>query len=117
MTELAGDLVPLIIASAVLPLQTVLALVLARSSLRAAYAWVAGMLVVRFAQGIVFGFILAPTETRAGSGPRYVLGAVLLVLSLARTSIRGSRLTGNASRSTSAIRTRTSGCSTSNARR
>ncbi|MGB6191886.1 MAG: hypothetical protein WBF42_05425 [Terracidiphilus sp.] len=51
MLEVWVNLAPLILASAVLPLQTILTLQLARSSTAAACAWVAGMTAVRLIQG------------------------------------------------------------------
>ncbi len=82
MFALWSELTPLILVSAALPLQTVVTLALVRSSLRAAYAWVAGMVMVRMLQGLLFGVVLAPGEADLNSEPRYFLGALLLVLSL-----------------------------------
>lgn len=75
------NLAPLVLASAALPLQTIVTLLLARSSIRSAYSWVAGMTVVRLLQGFLFGFVLEEVE-REAQGPKYFLGALLLVLAL-----------------------------------
>ena len=83
MLELWGNLAPLIIVSAALPLQTILTLQLVRSSTRAAFAWVAGMTTVRLLQGILFGIVFAASEERAGpDSPRFVLAGLLLILAL-----------------------------------
>ena len=77
------ELAPLVLVSAVLPLQTIVTLALVRSSFRAALAWVAGMTVVRLMQGVLFGVILASSEAVPRSnGARPVLGTLLLVLAL-----------------------------------
>ncbi|MGH9869340.1 MAG: GAP family protein [Candidatus Polarisedimenticolia bacterium] len=76
------DLAPLILVSAALPLQTLVTLLLARSSIRSAWAWVAGMTAVRLLQGVLFGAILEPIEAQSQSGPRLLAGTVLLVSSL-----------------------------------
>jgi hypothetical protein len=82
MAELWENLWPLILASAAMPVQSVVALALVRSSLRSAYAWVAGMIAVRLLQGVLFGIVLAPLESGPDSGPQYFLGTLLLVLAL-----------------------------------
>jgi hypothetical protein len=83
MLELWGNLAPLIIVSAVLPLQTIVTLQLVRSSTRAAFAWVAGMTTVRLTQGFLFGVVFAASEERAGpDSPRFVLAGLLLILAL-----------------------------------
>ena len=81
MIKLWSTLLPLILASAALPAQTILTLVLARSSIRSAFAWVAGMTAVRLMQGVLFGFVLAAGEKQEGPGsPRYFVGVMLLLL-------------------------------------
>ncbi len=83
MLELWGNLAPLIIVSAALPLQTIITLQLVRSSTRAAFAWVAGMTTIRLVQGFLFGIVFAATEERAGTdSPRFVLAGLLLILAL-----------------------------------
>ena len=84
MVELWGTLVPLIIGSALVPVQIVATVVLLRSSLRTAVAWVAGMAAVRLVQGVLFGLVFA--EIGAGSsasgGPGVVGSSLLLVLAV-----------------------------------
>ncbi len=83
MFDLWSNLAPLILASALLPLQTIVTLLLVRSSLRSAYAWVAGKTAVRLLQGVLFGIILTAGETKSGPRePQVFLGALLLVMSL-----------------------------------
>jgi len=83
MFDLWSNLAPLILASAVLPLQTIVTLLLVHSSLRSAYAWVAGMTAVRLLQGALFSIVLTDRETHAGpKSPQYFLGLLLLVLAL-----------------------------------
>lgn len=84
MLELWSNLAPLILASTALPLQTIVTLLLVSSSVRSAYAWVAGMTAVRLLQGVLFGIVLRASEAEAQSkSPQYFLGALLLVLALA----------------------------------
>jgi hypothetical protein len=83
MLELWGNLAPLIIVSAALPLQTIITLQLVRSSTRAALAWVAGMTTVRLIQGFLFGVVFSASEERAGpDSPRFVLAGLLMILAL-----------------------------------
>ena len=83
MLELWGNLAPLILASAALPLQTIITLQLVRSSTRAAFAWVAGMTTVRLVQGFLFGIVFVASEERSGpDSPRFVLAGLLLILAL-----------------------------------
>ncbi len=82
MFVLWSDLAPLILASAALPLQTVITLLLVRSSIRSACAWVAGMTAVRLLQGVLFGAVLTASEASEPQSPQYFVGVVLLVLSL-----------------------------------
>jgi hypothetical protein len=70
MFDLWSNLAPLILASAVLPLQTIVTLLLLRSSIRSAYAWVAGMTMVRLLQGVLFGVVLTASEEHAGPNSR-----------------------------------------------
>ncbi len=81
MFGLWSNLAPLVLASAALPLQAIVALLLARSSIRSAYAWVAGMTTVRLLQGVLFGIVLGEVENEP-KGPQYFFGALLLVLCL-----------------------------------
>jgi threonine/homoserine/homoserine lactone efflux protein len=81
MVELWKTLIPLILASAVLPVQTIITLVLVRTSIRSAFAWVTGMATVRLVQGFLFGVVLTAGEKQAGpTSPRYFTGILLLVL-------------------------------------
>lgn len=83
MRGLWANLAPLIAVSAILPAQTIVVLGLARSSVKAAFAWVAGMTVVRLVQGIVFGVVLAESEAHSpAESSRPVLGTLLLVLAI-----------------------------------
>jgi Sap, sulfolipid-1-addressing protein len=83
MFDLWSNLAPLILASSVLPLQTVVTLLLVRSSLRSAYAWVAGKTIVRLLQGVLFGVVLTASEEKLGPRePQVFLGALLLVMAL-----------------------------------
>jgi len=83
MLELWSNLAPLILASAALPLQTIVTLLLVRSSIRSAYAWVAGMTTVRLLQGVLFGVVLRASEAQSQpKSPQFFLGALLLVLAL-----------------------------------
>jgi Sap, sulfolipid-1-addressing protein len=83
MLELWGNLAPLIIASAALPLQTIITLQLVRSSTRAAFAWVAGMTTVRLLQGFLFAVVFSASEKRsAPNSPRFLLAGLLLILAL-----------------------------------
>jgi Sap, sulfolipid-1-addressing protein len=81
--DLWSNLAPLIVVSALLPLQTIVTLSLVRSSVKAAFAWVAGMAAVRLVQGVVFGVVLAESEAHAAAdSPEVFLGTVLLVLAI-----------------------------------
>ena len=83
MVELSRDLALLIVASAALPLQTIVTLLLARSSIRSAGAWAAGMIAVRLLQGVLFGVVVTAGEAQAGpQSPQYFFALILLVLSL-----------------------------------
>jgi hypothetical protein len=84
MLELWSTLVPLILVSAVLPSQTIITLLLARTSTKAAIAWVAGMTTARLVQGVLIGFVFSEGEARAGDdSPRIFAGILLLVLATA----------------------------------
>jgi Sap, sulfolipid-1-addressing protein len=83
MSELWRNLVPLALASAVVPAPLVVTILLLRSSARTAAAWVAGMTVVRLAQGAAFALIFAgesaATDTAAERSA--ILYGILLVVS------------------------------------
>ena len=75
MGELWGSLVPLIIGSALVPIQIVITTMLLRSNAGkvTAVAWLAGMTMVRLGQGLVFGLIIgggaSEATARAGRAP------------------------------------------------
>jgi len=79
-----GTLLPLIVASAVVPVQITLTVLLLRASVGTAAAWIGGMTATRLAQGVLFGIVFA--ESRAlgdsGEGPGPVVSAVLLVIAV-----------------------------------
>ena len=86
MSDLFVTLVPLIVASALVPIQIIITILLLRapSGRITAVAWVAGMTAVRLLQGLVFGLMFKagssdPTDT-ARSGT--IVSVVLLVLAI-----------------------------------
>jgi hypothetical protein len=86
MTELWGSLVPLILGSALVPVQIIVTLVLLRSSggVRTALAWVGGMTLVRLLQGLLFGLVFSSSD-ESGTGAAdqgVVVSTVLLVMAL-----------------------------------
>ena len=86
MTTLWSSLLPLIVGSALVPIQYVITTLLLRSRAGkvTAVAWVVGMTTVRLAQGIVFGLIIGSStgggETSDGSGSAVSL--LLLVVAI-----------------------------------
>lgn len=87
MANLWGTLVPLIIGSAVVPIQIVVTILLLRSPGGAftAGAWVAGMTTLRLLQGALFGFVFDSaddTSTEGGGGTSPVVAGVLLVVAV-----------------------------------
>lgn len=84
MIDLWATLIPLIVGSAVLPVQVTITLLLLRAEggRRRAAAWVGGMTVVRLAQGIVFGVVLGGVFAEApdDGGPGTVASMLLLVV-------------------------------------
>jgi hypothetical protein len=86
MTGLWSSLIPLMVGSAIVPVQIVVTVLLLRSSAGklTAVAWVAGMTTVRLAQGVVFGLVLGPASD-AGStsdGPGTAASLLLLVVAI-----------------------------------
>jgi hypothetical protein len=75
-------LIPLIVASAVLPIQIGITLLLLRSGggRAAALAWVAGMTVVRLAQGALFGLVLGGVTEVGDEAAAGLIEPVLLFL-------------------------------------
>jgi hypothetical protein len=84
MNELWTTLIPLAVATAVLPIQVAITVLMLRSpgGRGRAGAWVAGMTVVRLAQYAVFGFVLDRAMADADDGPSPVEGALLLVVAV-----------------------------------
>ena len=84
MTDTWTTLIPLAVATAILPIQvTVTILMLRPPGGRArAGAWIAGMSVVRLAQFAVFGVVLDRAMHDGDGGPRPVEGVFLLVVAL-----------------------------------
>jgi hypothetical protein len=86
MSGLWTSLIPLIIGSALVPIQIIITILLLRSKAGriTAIAWVAGMTTVRLVQGLVFGLILG-SRTGAGStagGSGTAVSLFLLVIAI-----------------------------------
>jgi len=78
-------LLPLILGSALVPVQLIITILLLRSGRgpMTAAAFVAGMTSVRLVQGVVFGLLLAPGESDAdSSGSNALVSGVLLALAM-----------------------------------
>jgi hypothetical protein len=88
VTGLWSSLLPLAIASAIVPIQLAVTVLLLRSShgRAASLAWVMGMLTVRLGQGILFGLILGPGgavgEERSTGSVAWLLLLVIAILFL-----------------------------------
>lgn len=83
MADLWGTLVPLIVASAIVPLHLAITQVFVRSSARVAIAWLAGITTVRVVQGLVFGLMFSTSLVLRRSDNRKVLvGGILLVFAV-----------------------------------
>lgn len=84
MGDLLLSLVPLAIGSALVPLQIVVTILLLRSPAGRAtgLAWVAGMTVVRLAQGLVFGLLLEASGGEGGDERGVVASVLLLVVAV-----------------------------------
>lgn len=83
MSGLWTGLIPLILGSALVPIEIVVTIMLlgTPSRVRAAGAWVAGMVLARLLQGVVFGLILH-WGARAGSpddSHGWIVSTILLV--------------------------------------
>lgn len=80
--------VPLIVASAVLPVPITVTILLLRAEAgrSTAVAWVGGMAAIRLAQGIVFGLVLdgaTATDEGGADGPGPIASTLLLVVGIA----------------------------------
>jgi len=84
MTDLWTTLIPLALATAVLPIQIMITLLLLRSDGGRAkgIAWVAGLATVRLVQYALFGFVLEQAVADPAPGPSPVEGALLLVVAV-----------------------------------
>lgn len=84
MTELWTTLLPLAVATAVLPVQLAITILLLRSAggRARAGAWIAGMTVVRLVQYAVFGRILEQATADPVTGTSPVEGALLLIVAV-----------------------------------
>jgi hypothetical protein len=84
--DLWTTLIPLVLGSAILPIQIAITVLLLRSDAGrvAAIAWVGGMTVVRLAQGIVFGLVFGgdPAEPDDPEDTRLVASTLLLVVAI-----------------------------------
>jgi hypothetical protein len=79
------DLLPLIVAAAVVPLYSVAVLLLLQSEggLLKASAFVSGGVIVRLAQGILFGLVIgAACKENAEPGPKLVVSTLLLIVGI-----------------------------------
>jgi threonine/homoserine/homoserine lactone efflux protein len=88
MLDLWAALVPLMVASAVLPVPITITILLLRadSGRITAVAWVGGLIAVRLAQGIVFGLVLdraVATGEGGTDGPGPIASTLLLVVAIA----------------------------------
>lgn len=83
-TELWSTLLPLALATAIMPVELAITLLLLRSphSRSAAAAWIAGMTVVRLVQYAIFGLILDAAMDDGDPGQSPVEGAILLVVAV-----------------------------------
>jgi hypothetical protein len=79
-----GTLLPLIVASALVPVQITLTVLLLRASVGTAAAWVGGMTATRLAQGVLFGLVFAEVGVASESedGQGLFVSAVLLVIAV-----------------------------------
>jgi hypothetical protein len=76
-------LLPLILGSALVPVQLLITILLIANSRRTALAWVAGATTVRLAQGALFGLVLGADDISAGAGgPGPIASTLLLVVAV-----------------------------------
>ncbi len=90
-------LVPLIVASAVLPVPITVTILLLRADAGriTAVAWVGGLAAVRLAQGIVFGLVLDRATATVGDGadgPGPIASTLLLVVAIAFLASAAAKL-------------------------
>lgn len=84
MDNVWATLVPLIVGSAVVPVQLLVTILLIAGSRLAAFTWVAGAMTVRVLQGLLFGRILHVGDAPIGdSGPGPIASTLLLVVAVA----------------------------------
>ncbi len=95
MSNLWGSMVPLIIGSAVVPIQIIITILLLRSASgkRTALAWIAGMTTVRLLQGVLFGLILSSGTSSAdeSSGESSTIVASFLLVVAVLLIVTGIR--------------------------
>ena len=97
MDGLWGALLPLAIASAVVPVQILITVLLLRSDHGrvASLAWVSGMLTVRLGQGIILGMVVGAGEAGVEEqGPRPVASLLLLVVAILLLATAARKLVG-----------------------
>ena len=96
MNDLATTLVPLAIATAVLPIQVAITILMLRSAggRSKAGALIAGMTLVRLLQYAVFGLMLARAMDDAVTGTSPAEGALLLVVGVLLLASAGRKLVG-----------------------
>jgi threonine/homoserine/homoserine lactone efflux protein len=84
VADLWATLLPLAIASAIVPVQLVITLVLQGSAggRAVSLAWVLGMLTVRLGQGIVIGLLIGPEILGGEDGPGTAGSLLLLVVAI-----------------------------------
>jgi H+/Cl- antiporter ClcA len=85
MNDVLLDLLPLMLAATLVPLYPILVLLvlLGEGGLRTASAFVAGLLAVRLAQGVLFGWVFgAAAEAYPDDGPQIIASTLLLVVGL-----------------------------------
>jgi hypothetical protein len=85
VTSMWSSLIPLVLGSALVPIEIVVTIMLLGTPARArtAAAWVAGMMVARLLQGVVFGMILHWGARSAGkTGHGWIVSTILLVVAI-----------------------------------
>ena len=77
-----STLLPLVVASAVVPVQITLTVLLLRASVGAAAAWVGGMTATRLAQGALFGLVFTGAGSGSAEGTGLFEAGLLLVIAI-----------------------------------